>query len=139
MRREITQKILDLLKEDETLKAKVKQFHFGVPTKYQVFPLIYVKRVGGPISPATGSKKQHEIDYHVVVIDRHVDGVEAEESVNNLSDRVEEVLDENPTIGGLVRDSRFTREESESIIHGDYAVVGTRLTLQTTKLLQNDG
>ncbi len=135
MRREITQKILAILKDDETLKTEVKQFHFGVPTKYQVFPLVYVKRVGGPISPVTGSKKQQEIDYHVVIIDRNVDGSEAEERVNNLSDRVEEVLDGNTTLDGLVRDSRFTREESESVIHGDYAVVGSRLTLQTTKLL----
>ncbi|MFQ5712381.1 MAG: hypothetical protein ACE5OY_08995 [Candidatus Bathyarchaeia archaeon] len=131
----IANKILDLLKADTTLSAAVKKWCFGIPVRFDLFPLVYVKWVGGPVEPGTAAKEVYEIRFHVAVIDRHHDEDVAEKTVMDYSVKIDDVLDANPTLGGNVDDSWVERIEAEATAMGDYAVSGVRFTLYTRKIV----
>lgn len=131
----ITQKIIDLLKADGTLAAAIKEWCFGVPVKFERYPLVYVKWVGGPVKPVTMAKEVYEARWHIVVVDRHYDEDVAEKAVMDYSVKIDDVLDANPTLGGTVDECYVERVESESTVMEDYAVTGARFTLYTRKVI----
>lgn len=114
MYKEITQKILDLLQADPTLSGKVKRWHFGFPASVTAYPFIAVRWMGGPVEASTSRKERYEIGFEIAVVDASVKEDEAEKSVMDMVEKVDNVLDGNPTLDGLVDDSRIAEIASET-------------------------
>jgi hypothetical protein len=134
--KEICQKILDLLKADETLSAKVKGWYFGFPETFQVYPAVAVEWRGGPVEVFTTVKERCEIRFEIAVFDANVKEDEAEKSVMDLTERVSEVLGGNPTLDGLVDGSRVVEVRSESGAGSRGIIVGALImfTCYKTKM-----
>lgn len=136
MYKELTQKIIDILKADATLAANIKTWYFGehdIRKPNTRYPFIDVKWRGGPVDKTkTGAViTRRQIDFIIRVVHRHVDEDTAEKFVMDNTEQVETVLDGDSTLDGLVDDSRIVEVLSDSIPLGGYAVVGSMTRLKT--------
>lgn len=138
MYKEISQKIIDVLKADETLAAAVKTWYFGehdIHKPNTCYPFIDVKWIGGPVEKLkTGATiTRRQIDFQIRCVHRHIDEDTAEKFVMDNTEQIETVLDANETLAALVETSTVFDVVSGSIPLGGYAVVGsiTRLRVKT--------
>ena len=139
MYKEITQKILDILKADATIGETVKTYYFGqhdIRKPNTRYPFIDCKWRGGPIDKTkTGAViTRRKIDFFVRVVHKHVDEETAEKLVMDVSELIETVLDANETIGNLVESSEVFECISDAVTGADYSIVGalTRLRVMTS-------
>lgn len=138
MYEDITQKILDLLEANNTLKVQVKKFYFGernIKKPHTRFPFIDCKWTGGPVKKQkTGTViTRRTISFRIRCIAQHYNENEAEKKVMELTEVIETVLDANEKLGNLVETSTITEVYSDSMEIGGYSVVGSFTTL-TVKL-----
>ena len=134
MYKEITQKILDLLKADQTLNQTIKKWYFGFPPTPTQYPFVAVRWVGGPVTVMTGRKERYQISFEITVVDSSQKEDVAEKSVMDLVEKIDDVLDNNPTLDGLVDDSHISEIVSESGLgeRGE-VLVGAMVMLTTFK------
>lgn len=138
MYEEITQKILDLLKANVTLKKEVAAWYFGehsIKKPNTRYPFIDVKWRGGPLKKIkTGTLiTRREIDFQIRCLVQHYNEGVAEKKVMELTELIETVLDANEKIGDLVVTSTITEVFSDSISIGGYSIVGSQTILKTKK------
>lgn len=136
MYKELTQKIIDILKADATLGANIKRWYFGehdIRKPNTVYPFVDVKWRGGPVKKLkTGAAvTRRQIDFIIRCVHRHVDEDTAEKFVMDNTEQIETILDANETLGGLVETSRVVEVLSDSIPLGGYSVVGSLTRLKT--------
>lgn len=112
---QITQKIIDVLKADTELSGL--NYYFGPPFTRET-PFCYVKWVGGPIIQETFQSRLWRFRWHVVIIDSAKTDDVAEKSVMDKIERAYEVLKANPTLDGIVRDSRPVEMAGETVTIG---------------------
>lgn len=135
MYKEISQKILDVLKADSTINKKVKHYYFGshdIRKPNTEYPFIDVKWTGGPVKKLkTGTTTtRREIQFLVRCVHRHVDEEIAEKFVMDLSEQMETVLDANDQLNNLVEGSRVVDVVSDEMSIGGWSVVGAALRLR---------
>ncbi|MGP3667606.1 MAG: hypothetical protein ACKD6N_03560 [Candidatus Bathyarchaeota archaeon] len=111
---EIINKILDLLKNDEELAAKVRKWYFGFPVEPQVFPYIGVKFRGCRVTSETTLKERYEMFFEILVVDAKMREDEAEINVLSMVERVDQVLTENLSLDGLVDYAYVSEISSEA-------------------------
>lgn len=118
--KEITQKIIDLLKADvATLKIPVDNFFFGPPFTRNKNPFCYVTWAGGPVKAYSANTEQWDFSWHIVIVDVGLtDSDAAEESVLEKIERAREVLKANGTLGGLVVKTDLTAMEGDVMTTG---------------------
>ncbi|OYT55910.1 MAG: hypothetical protein B6U77_00775 [Candidatus Hecatellales archaeon ex4484_218] len=134
MFKEVTQKILDLLQADATLNQTVKKWYFGFPVEAFAYPFIAVRWVGGPVTVMTGSKERYEINFEIGVVCSSQKEDEAEKQVMDLVEKIDEILDNNPTLDGLVDDSHISEIRSETgLTEKGSILVGALIMLTTFK------
>ncbi len=135
MYREIVEKIVELLKSDPELvePSKIRRYYFGYPVKVTVFPFISVRWIGGLVTVKTTKKRSYEINIEILVVNQSAVEDLAEKSVMDFAEKIDEVLSKNPTLDGLVDDSRLVNIETECKISGSYAISGVALTLTAFK------
>lgn len=136
MLKEISQKIIDILKADTELGVPAENFFFGPPFTRNRTPFVYVSWAGGPIRLEALGRELWRHDWHVVVVDVAKQDDTAEKSVMDKVERIREDLRKNPTLDGLVRDSLPVSIEGETVTVGtDWGkvtqiIAGARLTLR---------
>jgi hypothetical protein len=116
-------------------KSIVKWFK-GEPPKgrWPGFPWGWVEWAGGTMAPPVGSKAETRDNFHIVVVDKHIEADKAEDSIMDFADSVEAALDDDPSIGGLVATSWVVNREKQKVfIDGDYSMCVVRLTLSTRR------
>jgi hypothetical protein len=117
--KEISQKIIDLLKADvATLKIPVDNFFFGPPFTRNKNPFCYVAWAGGPIQPHSANTEEWDFNWHVVIVDVAKTDDDAEKSVMDKIERARVVLKGNRTLEGLVVDSQPSAMEGEVMTIG---------------------
>ena len=140
--KEIIQKVIDLLKVDSNLleNSIIKKYYFGVPLKFLDYPSIWVQLNE---RRETGRNALNQVLYDYVievgVIDRAINEDDAEKSVYDKLELVEAILDDNPTLAGLVDDIKPAK--GIEIIHAsesDYAISIGRLLFSARKVLDHD-
>lgn len=115
-------------------KGVVKWFKGEPPhSRWPGFPWGWVEWSGGAMEPPVGEKAEIKDAFFVVVVDKHVDAEKAEDSVMDFADSVEAVLDNSPTIGGLVAYSWVVNREKQKVFLDDYSMVALRITLSTRR------
>jgi len=129
--KEIIQKTIDLLKADENLSEpdKIKKYYFGLPIRFDLYPFIYVQ---WSERKATGKASISQFEYELIleigVADRSIDEDIAEKSVYDKIEYIENVLNSNPSLDGLVSDVKLPRSiEIVRMSDRDYAVAFARL------------
>jgi len=130
--KEITQKIIDLLKADADLSepSKIKKYYFGVPVKPpDRYPTVYVQFDGRRATGKANIKQfLYELTFEVGIADRAVKEDDAEKSVYDKAEKVESVLRANPDLAGLVADTRSEWEiEVVRAREEDYAISMARI------------
>jgi len=138
--KEITQKIIDLLKADANLvkPTVIKEYFFGMPSPWPPtqLPCVYVEFEGGPIaSMGIGdSKKRYDHDYRVTVVHRLTKEDLAEKFIYDKAEAVEVNIKINKTLGGLVTSAVVvdTRRVDDPI---DYSLKQVRVTIKTLKVI----
>ena len=83
------------------------------------------------MEPPVGEKAEIRDAFFVVVVDKHVNAEEAEDSAMDFAESIEAVLDDSPSIDGLVARSYVINREKQKLFDGDYSMVALRVTLQT--------
>ena len=136
MYKEIVEKIIELLKADSELAepSKIRRYFFGYPPKPTVYPFISVRWAGGPVSQESAGKERYEMRFEILIVDQSPSEDQAERSVMDKAERVDDVLEADVTLGGLVDYSRVTDYASESVVAGSYSIVGARVTLTAYKI-----
>ncbi|NWG09035.1 MAG: hypothetical protein HXX80_01765 [Nitrososphaerales archaeon] len=133
MYKEITQKIIDLLKAHADLicPTKIKEYHFGAPVTFAKvrYPAIYVQFNGRRVSgKANVNQFLYDLVFEIGVADRSVKEDDAEKSVYDKAEAIDSVLRDNPTLDGLVSDMRLARDiEVVHATESDYAVAIARV------------
>jgi len=129
--KEIVQKTIDLLKADANLSEpdKIKKYYFGVPIRLDLYPFIYVqwneRRATGK---ANISQFEYELILEIGVADRAVNEDIAEKSVYDKIEYIENTLNSNPSLDGLVSDVKLPKSiEIVRMSDKDYAVAFVRL------------
>lgn len=112
MLKEVTQKIIDILKADEQLSGL--EYFFGPPITRKT-PFIYVNWVGGPITQESLETVVWRHRWEVVVVDSSKKDDEAEKSVMDKAERIYNVLKANASLKGLVRDSKPVELTAETV------------------------
>lgn len=138
MYKEITQKILDLLEADTTIKAKVKTFYFGqrdIRKPNTRYPFIDCKWRGGPIdkSKMGATITRRQIDFTIRVVHKHFDEATAEKLVMDMTEQIETVLDANDTLATLVEESEVFEALSEVVTSADFSIVGAFISLRVLR------
>lgn len=130
--KEIVQKIIDLLKTDADLSepSKIKKYYFGVPIKPpDRYPAIYVQ-FSDRKSTGKANIKQflYNLTFEIGVADKAVKEDDAEKSVYDKIEKVENVLRGNSTLDGLVADNKLPWDvEIIRAREEDYAVAMARI------------
>lgn len=96
--KEITQKIIDLLKADQQLGIPADSFYFGPPLiRKNLF--CYVSWVGGPVKDYSADTEQWDHSWHIVIV--HFAKTEGAAAVNVMEkvERAREVLRFKPHLG----------------------------------------
>lgn len=138
MYEEITQKILDLLEANPTLKSEIKAWYFGehdIKKPNTRYPFIDVKWNGGPVKKVkTGTViTRREIDFRIRCVAQNYDEDLAEKKVMELTEIIETVMDTNETLDGEAVTSTITEVYSDAMAIGGYSVVGSFTTLKVKK------
>lgn len=105
MLKEITQKIIDLLKANENLSEpnKIAKYYFGIPKRIEYYPIIYVQLNSREYAgKADINRFLYSLKYEIGIVDRQVNEDDAEKSVYDKIEHIEVVLDANPTLDNLV-------------------------------------
>jgi len=118
MLKEITEKIIELLKADAQLGIPEENFFFGPPFTRNRSPFCYVSWAGGPVQVETFDSEVWRHDWSIIIVDLAKEDNVAEQSVLDKIERAREVLAANHTLDGLVRDSLVTRMEGETMTVG---------------------
>ena len=136
MYREIVEKVIEILKSNPDLSEpeKIKRYYFGFPAKIDVYPFISVRWVGCTITIQTVKRRRYEVNLEIFVADQSTVEDLAEKSVMGLTEKIDEVLSQNPTLDGLVDESYLLGVESESMVMGTYTVAGVRILFRAFKL-----
>lgn len=138
MYKEITQKIIDLLKADAALlrPTVIKEYFFGRPEPFPPtqLPCIYVEFEGGPIASMGigGGKKRYDHNYRVTVVHRLTKEDVAEKFVYDKAEKVEANIKTNKTLGDLVT-SAVVVDTSRIDDPLDYSLKQVRVTIKTFK------
>ena len=134
----IVQKIIDLLKANTNLSepSSIRKWYFGIPVKPIGYPFGYVQWNGR--NPASGrhsfGRFHYDLSFEIGISDRSVNEDDAEKSVYDKIGYVEDVLNSNPTLGGLVESEPQPREITiQHISLQDYAVAVARIFHHTRK------
>jgi len=131
MRKQIQQKVIDLLKAEATFT--VKTIYFGLPIKVLDYPYAAVVWASSPtenVEQKTKLLAVHRIDYAIQVVHRSRKEDEAEQKVEDLIEIAHGVLFGNPTLDGLVYDSYpVAVQPIEPTVQDDYAIAGARLVV----------
>ncbi len=129
--KEIVQKTIDLLKADENLLEpdKIKRYYFGVPVRFDLYPFIYVQlNERRPSGKANVHQFEYDIILEIGIADRAVNEDDAEKSVYDKIEYIENVLNTNPSLDGLVSDVKLPKSiEIVRMSDRDYAVAFARL------------
>ena len=137
--KEITQKILDLLEADADFKADVKEYYFGqraINDPRVKYPHVFADMDRDDVRPFVG-KEKHEMFYFVGVTEKHPDKDVALKFVQDKAEKIQNILNANPTLDGLVEESYFVPSVIiDWVPTRDYTVVGARLTLYTRKVVR---
>ena len=137
--REITQKVLDLLEADADFKADVKEYYFGqraINDPRVRYPHAFADMDRDDVKPFVG-KEKHEMFYFVGVTEKHPDKDVALKFVQDKAEKIQNILNANPTLDGLVEESYFVPSVIiDWVPTRDYTVVGARLTLYTRKVVR---
>ncbi len=134
----IRDQIISILISGNPLNAKgksiVKWFKGEPPrSRYPGFPWGWVEWAGGTMSPPVGAKAEVKDNFFVVVVDKHINPEEAEDSIMDFTESVETVLDDSPSLNGTVATSYIINREKEKLFEGDYSIVAVRITLSTRR------
>ncbi len=133
--KEVTQKIVDLLKADQQLGIPPQNIFFGPPLARNISPFAYVEWNGGPVRIEAFGHELWLHEWSIYIFEAaQLDDV-AEKNVLEKAERAREVLRRNPTLDGLVRDSRVIHMEGECITIGtelkaSQVLAAARLVLQ---------
>ncbi|MEM3646531.1 MAG: hypothetical protein QW334_00100 [Thermofilum sp.] len=135
MRREIIEKILEVLKSNPEIASQVKYFYFGRPVKALDWPFIVVEpaaAVGVNISDESHDRRKHVFPVNILVYARSVKEDEAEKTALDLVEKVYAVIVANPTLDNLVVDAALVTvtPEAPPLYEGEYAISVQRLTLE---------
>ena len=129
MRKEVQQKIIDLLKAEATFI--VKTIFFSLPIKVLDYPyaaVVWASSQGPNVEQTTKIRAVHRIDFAIQVVDRSRVIGNAEKSVEDLIEIAHGVLFGNPTLDGLVEDSYPVEVQPiEPIVQDDWAIAGAIL------------
>ena len=90
--------------------------------------------VGCTITIQTVKRRRYEVNLEIFVADQSTVEDLAEKSVMGLTEKIDEVLSQNPTLDGLVDESYLLGVESESMVMGTYTVAGVRILFRAFKL-----
>lgn len=136
--KEITQKIIDLLKADAALlrPTVIREYFFGRPEPWPPaqLPCIYVEFEGGPVASMGigGGKKRYDHNYRVTVVHRLTKEDVAEKFCYDKAEAIEANIKTNKTLAGLVTSAVVidTTRVDEAI---DYSLKQVRVTIKTFK------
>lgn len=139
MYKEITQKILDLLEADADFKAAVKEYYFGqraIDDPRVRYPHVFADMDRDDVRPLVG-KEKHEMFYFIGVTEKHPDKDAALKFVQDKAEKIQSILNANPTLDGLVEESYFVPSVIvDWVPTRGYTVVGARLTLYARKVVR---
>ena len=137
--KEITQKILDLLEANADFKAAVKEYYFGqraINDPRVKYPHVFADMDRDDVRPFVG-KEKHEMFYFVGVTQKHADKDAALKFVQDKAEKIQNILNANPTLGGLVEESHFVPSVIiDWVPTRSYTVVGARLTLHARRVVR---
>jgi len=102
-------------------------------SRWPGFPWGWVECTLGPMKPPVGAKQLIQDNFYVVVVTKHIDFEKADDDALDFAESVEAVLDDDPTIGGLVGASWVSNREKQKLFDGDYSIVAVRTTLSTRR------
>ena len=121
-------KYIDVMRSNPDLKG-VAAYHFGAPINPYQYPLVYVHWLGREYSGRSDLHRfQYNLKFEIGVITRHAVAEEAEKELYRLVEAIENVLNANPTLDGLVEEEPEPR--SVEVMRGseqEYAVALARI------------
>ncbi|MEM3386273.1 MAG: hypothetical protein QXN08_01175 [Nitrososphaerales archaeon] len=125
---ELVHKYIEVMRSNPTLKD-VAAYHFGIPFTAYRYPLIYVQWLGKEYSGRSDLHRfQYILRFEIGVIERHASEDEAEKTIYRLIEGVEEALNSNPTLDGLVENEPEPRViEVARGSEQDYALAWARI------------
>lgn len=99
------------------------------------FPFGWVEALLGPKKPGLGTVCEVQDSFNVVIVDKHIDAVKAENSVLEFAETLDTALEGDPTIGGLVAYSYVSNRQKAKWFEekSDYSFRATALTLFTRR------
>lgn|GEM_PF-2012810 len=126
MRKEIIQKIIDILKADEALAtpSKIRKYYFGYPPAHlaHFYPFIAVKLTRpGTVEAYTSFKEKHNINVEIIVEVQYLKDDVSEKECLDFLDRIEDVMDANPTVDSLVTNGRVVDTFSQGAAPGSFS------------------
>ena len=130
---DIVDKLITILKAAGTLSS-IKEWHKGEPPegRWAGFPLAWVEWNGGPIIAAShASDKKYEDSFFIAVIHKADNEDVAEVMTMTLIEAIEEVIEGNPTLDGLVDVAIPSMREKVKEFRGDQSLVAARLTVKS--------
>ncbi|MGD8506271.1 MAG: hypothetical protein PVF15_06355 [Candidatus Bathyarchaeota archaeon] len=90
MRKEINQKIIDVLKADGALAGEVKDWIYGLPKKTPAgYPIIFLKAGEERKQLVNPQQYLYSLDFMIGITHMHVNEDTAEKKVQNLADQAE--------------------------------------------------
>ena len=138
--KDIIQKVIDLLEADANLSEpdKIRKYYFGLPTRFDLYPFIYVQ---WNERKATGKANISQLEYDLIleigIADKAINEDDAEKSVYDKIEHIENVLNNNPSLDGLVSDVKLPRSiEIIRMTDRDYAVAFARVLHSVRKWMQ---
>jgi hypothetical protein len=123
MYKEIVQKLIDVLKASPDL-ANVKDYYFSSPISFKRFPFIYVQLNGRRFSgKANVNQFLYDLIIEIGIADKAIKEDEAEKSVYDKIETIDDALNSNPSLDGLVSDMKMPRDfEIVHALEGDYSI-----------------
>jgi len=128
-----------LLRANADFKAAVKEYYFGqraINDPRVRYPHVFADMDRDDVGSFVG-KEKHEMHYFVGITQRHPDKDVALKFVLDKAEKIQSILNADPTLGGLVEESHFVPSVIvDWVPTRDYTVVGARLTLYTRKVVR---
>jgi len=107
-----------MLKADAELDIPEANFYHGPPFTRNQAPFCYAVWNGGPVQQESFANEVWQHNWSIVIVDTAQEDNVALQSVMDKIERAKQVLAEDPTLGGLVRDSRVASMEGETMTVG---------------------
>jgi len=128
-----------LLRANADFKAAVKEYYFGqraINDPRVRYPHVFADMDRDDVKPFVG-KEKHEMYYFVGITQKHLDKDVALKFVQDKAEKIQSILNADPTLGGLVEESHFVPSVIiDWVPTRDYTVVGARLALYTRKVVR---